>query len=331
MEENILDRFNFYNSDIKKRFFSEMENENSIITMAYAISKATSTEEIFNSDLYNFNLDQIELVMKNINPKNLSSSRNYLAIFKKYISWAYENGYHRSNINLIENIDNSWHEKFLSTQQSLFSEKGLREVEKQLVNYQDSLPLRLAFNGIIGNKLSEMINLKIDDVEGNMVTVCDENGETRIVRVDDRCVELIEKAYNEKIYQNYNGKASRVAGRELEDSKFILRPLKKKATVSYQLEYFSLLGRLRRIKTLVDLPLLSPKNLERSGIIYDAFLIGLEKGRFDKEGFDILTKKYVIQQLLVDGKYYYNKTIYRNFLKSETIKELYGEEVEVVY
>lgn len=330
---NIFKRFNFYNRDIKLEFLSQIESESSAITFAYALEKATSTEKMFNQDLYDFNLKQIELVMSNIDPVSYFSSMSYVSQLRSYINWAYSNRYKNSNINVLAGVSNEWIKSFVTTQKTIYSEPELRQIEDQLANYQDAIILRLAFNGVIGTELFEMESIKFSHLKGNQLTIPETDTSSRTIEVDDRTVELITKAFYEEEYKKKNGEAvGKARTSPYADVPYIVKKFQGRESFGDKVGKFTIMRRLRMIKELFEAPLLSTKNLEKSGMLHHAYLLSRDSGEFGKEDFEKLAKRFNLPEYRSsDGYLYYNKTIQRNILNSENMKETYNVDINFTF
>ena len=329
MNVSAFSRFNFYNKDLKLEYLQDIESEKSAITIAYGLQKAADTEEFYKTDLYEFNLKQIELVLKDINPASISSAKSYLSQIKGYINWTIRHGYRRSNINILDGIGEEWLSRVVTKKKKFISEMELRSIEDGLANYQDSVILNLAFHGVTGKDLYEMSYLKYHYLHSDKLEIHQEDGNVRIIDVNDRTVHLINGAFREDEYKKKNGMAEgNNPVEKLQDTEYVLKNTNRKNVAADIVSKFTIMRRLRLIKDLWQLPMLSIKNLEKSGMINYAYELSKESGQFGNEEFELVAKKYNLATFTGEnGKEYYLKASYRDVLNSKNVKELYGVEI----
>src|SRR5690606_19637412 len=175
------------------------------------LSRAKVLEEQFETDLYNFNLYQIENLLHYMNPSTISASRSNFYIVQNYISWGIEHDLRDNNLNPLETLsETTYLKKFIDdTKKNLYTKDEIDKMIKVCNNAQDSFPVLGIFEGIYGTAgYDELLNLtKHDFLENNTLRLKD--GDTsRTIRVSDECIELARRALNEKTYLKKNGEAS---------------------------------------------------------------------------------------------------------------------------
>lgn len=333
---NLLEKLEFYNEDVKRRYLNQFD-ESSALTIGYVLSKATSTEAVLGKDISQFNDKEISLVMHNINPVNLISSKRYGGVLRSYIDWAMANGYGTgSSINVLSGMGDSFYKQFVGVKRTNISKDELYdEILEKLVNDQDKLPLVLAFEGIAGEDMYEQRHLTIDCIkDNNVLEIPTFEGNTRTIEVSSELIELIKTTNEQTIYSYKNGQGSaRIKETELTKSDFVL----KKPTRSQQdsgenkpIEKSVLYSRLRKIgEDYTDYPQLTYKNLQQSGMIYMGYKIYTEKKELTNEDCKIIAERFNYKkQRAENGKEYYNLTAIKSIVNRDTILELYDVDIE---
>lgn len=325
-----LTRFNFYNDDLKKEFLKSLSPD-SALTYGYILNKATSTEELFNQDLYDFNMEQISLIMKNTKPVNMASCKRYAGIIKSYVEWAFENGYSTSNIIKMSGMSEEWYKTFIMKDKLHISYDELKDIIDKLVYYQDKAVLMLAFYGIVGEDMIEMKNLKKSDIDfdNQVVTIINDEGKKELEINDNFFFEIIKGAINEEWYSADN-KIKRDKNKKhlLNDNEYVLRTTSRKNNQDEPINKFVLYKRLRFIKEWFDYPLLSYKNLEKSCMIKMAVDLYLERGKLDSEELNEIGDRFNLTKIIVDNNEYHQMTKLKSFINRDNILELYGIDID---
>lgn len=184
------------------------------------------------------------------------------------------------------------------------TKKKVREYQNVLYNEQDKLLLGLLHTGIKGRPtedgtLEEIINLTIDDVEEetNMLTLTQNNGECRRLKVDSSLIELIKDTYNQKIYIENNGEETNnlrlSKPREFQINQvenYVFRIPGKNKFEKFNVPLLN--SRMQKIQTWVGDPYLTYTNLFKSGMIEMAMDRYKEKGKIDKKDFIDICERY---------------------------------------
>jgi len=201
-----------YNKELKDRFVKAYD----VTTMKTYLSdlkRISETEEYFKKDLFNFTYEQIDESLKGIQFKKQSSVERAVSTYRRYASWANQNGFVPSKTNLWELYtsdklsDYVWQE---ALQNSFITREQLFDIIKQVSNPVDYMPILLTFEGIYGKTMSEMINLKYSDInfETGIVKLVNNDGEYRSILIEDkRTLDLIKDADKELYYLKDNGMA----------------------------------------------------------------------------------------------------------------------------
>src|SRR6185312_3911123 len=120
-------------------------------------------ETALGKDINKFTEKELETVLYNFKANNRNTIESYSRIISSYLNWSVRNGL--SPVNLLEKYRPEDFEKFLINEEEYISEKQIRRYEDRCENYQDAVILRLLFMGVSGRQMSEIRNLKKDDID----------------------------------------------------------------------------------------------------------------------------------------------------------------------
>lgn len=321
----------FYNQEIKERFLSTYDNEQTRNTLKYVFLNSRSAEELLEKDLYQFNLTETSKIIKNSNPHSIVTAKSTGRFISQYITWAIEEGLRSSNINPMRTLDDSYYEPLVDkTKKIHYSKQELINLCEQLPNSQDQAFLMLIFNGILGAKFEELRELSYNDVDWNNNKITIRSRNNYVIEVDDITMRYLERAYKAKTYNTYNEKTGEHSERELLPNNYIFKNVKsprgKEGDPVTPAVFYT---RLKNIKSEFELEYLTPNSLRQSGIIDQAVQIYKEKqDKLEYEDFEKIGKRYDFSMLTNNGYTYYNTTLLKEILQKSTIKELYDIEIE---
>jgi hypothetical protein len=247
-----------------------------------------------------------------------------------YISWAIENGYRDSNINALKGIDQEFFDKFVDrTRKIHYSYEEFLSLLEDVQNYQDKSLLFLLWFGISGERFSQIQELKRSDINFNNKTVYVKERDYH-VPVSDECIQILEKAIDEKTYYSYVPKTKEFKEKELLESEFFLKNVKSPRTMSgSQISMAVVYNRFAAIKDYLGLSYLTPKSLEQSGMIKLSIDLYEQYGKLAYDELAIVGERYAYSKLNNNGYEYYNTYLMREFINEQNIKDLYDLDVEI--
>ncbi|STO12768.1 site-specific tyrosine recombinase XerD [[Flavobacterium] thermophilum] len=326
-----------YNKEIKESFLQylideEGYTEETVHVFRFVFYKSYDVEDILQKDMYDFNMSELKQVLLNANKSTLNSVRSFASMMKKYIDWAIRIGLTNSNINPMDMFTAKDYEECIDKSKKLFiSEDELIEIEDQLVNYQDKVILRLLFEGANGYEVSELINLKKYDVDytnKRLRLYDDKNGE-RFITVSDRCLDIIEKAINEKVYYARNGEKESKHGKSeypYYETDHIIKNVLTGRTRG-EADKNVIYRRMYMIKELFDMPYLTIKNIWRSGMIKIAVDLYKEDGELTNKQLAKIAEQFGLGKIINNGHETYNYHAMRQFINRDNILDLYGIDI----
>ena len=263
-------------------------------TSLYAVFRKTEPfEEKLNKDVSQFTREEILDMFAQFRAKSVNSLLNYAIILKHYSRLMRgENEYESiTKADVVDLIDKSGN--------ILLSREELDDVEAQLLNWSDKAIVELLFNGIAGKNMEDIYSVSEECVQGNILCV---NGKE--FPLTDRLRELLPKAFAEEEIMSYgntmkivevNGKGKiykerpNARGIDTEDSRFrwVYR-------------------RIQLFRNYLDLPGLTMKNIQSSGLWYYLNL-GMKETGLDARSFlktkdgEKLAKRYGFSDYWVDN------------------------------
>lgn len=330
-----------YNSERKKEFIESSYNtDDSKKVVANVFYKSYYTEVALNTDLCDFNEGQLSSAMFSLELTTLSSAKGVGSTIKSYIDWCYLKGLRRSNLNIMNTVDDNWYKNTLDkTKKLLFSKEFIEETVDNLKDYQDKALIMLLFEGVYGKRLSEIRNLKLSDIdeETNIATVYGEdNTKGREVQLTPETVELVKNADIQGHYTNVEGKTF-----ELIANDYIFRNTTKgRSEVNKTMSQVQLINRLSKIAEMIEMSKFNPNNINRSGMLYVYYqeLLNKNDGKLD---FDFVNNNKDLSKAEVEnaiaekynwsllksskGYTFYNTSNYRkSFLNIENVLDIYS-------
>ena len=326
-----------YNEEIKESFLQYLIDEEgytdeTVHVFRFVFYKSYDVEDILQKDMYDFNMSELKQVLLNANKSTLNSVRAFASMMKKYIDWAIRTGLTNSNINPMDMFTTKDYEECIDKSKKLFiSEDELIDIEDQLVNYQDKVILRLLFEGANGYEVSELINLKKYDVnyEKKQLRLYDDKNGERFIVVSDRCLDIIEKAINEKVYYARNGEKESKHGKSeypyYETDHIIKNVLtgRTRGEADKNVVY----RRMYMIKEIFDMPYLTIKNVWRSGMIKMAVDLYKEEGELTNKQLAKIAEQFGLGKIINNGHETYNYHAMRQFINRDNILDLYGIDI----
>ena len=295
---NILYEDKMYNEEIKNMFLSKYQESTHRI-FKRLFNRSYFIEEKLSIDLYNFNLQQIEEVLYNVNPSTLNSCISVISMLNTYIDWGIIEGLRDSNINPLRNIDPSVYRDYIDdTLKTYITDKELRLIEDFCNNAQDAVIFRLLFEGVCGKNLIELRNIKNNDINYNKNQIkLNDGNNSRIIQVSDRCMDLVKEAQEEDKYIKANGEFD--TDKEwlkiipLNTTDYLLRSCKTNLKHENDtIKYASLYHRIKTITQLLGHNDINPKKIWHSGIyhLYEKYIT--EGKPIDNDFYDMLSYKY---------------------------------------
>lgn len=318
-----------YNAEIKQEYIfaineHEKRDKYTPNTIMRIFKAASRIEQQLNKDLYNFNINEFEVLFSTLAPSTQTASLNNVSLTSKYLEWAIARGYLTTGVNYLSNISPSWKTKFENKNiKTLWTDREINKIVQTRVNYQDKVIILLLFNGIQGKAFSEIINLTKHDVfpEKNIINVYNEATDSRrSVFVDNYCMDIVLGAIHETEYYKKNGAPgvnTKSVSAKLVDNDYVVRLAKARTINTGKITTDTIHRRLLTVSKEIEETHFNPTTIYRSGVLAKAYNLYLELGEFDEKLKDRIYDYFNIKS------YFIKKRWENEFLNYETLVKLY--------
>lgn len=322
---NLIYDNEFYNKEVKEAYMEQTKRRVPSVIRIFKV--AASMERSYQKDLYDFNRDELKGLFYLLAPTKFNSSYQNAVHVSSYIDWAIEQGY-RQKINPLLAVERDYYRQFVIKAKQYFTEQELEDMISQCKNPQDAVIIRLRMEGVGGEGNSEILNLKISDVdqENNVLRLVNDNGEERFLKVSDKCISLCVAAHNQKTYLKRNGaykKNIKAPTTKLVENDYILKTSITKVDNYQRADKFLIHRRLSMLSEYFNQPYLTSTNIGYSGMLMYMKHIYLEKGGLNVSDYNAIFNRFGLKEIEKGGAaVFYN---FRDeFFNIDTMKELYN-------
>ncbi|BCC09519.1 MULTISPECIES: tyrosine-type recombinase/integrase [Bacillus cereus group] len=222
-----------YNEDIKEEYLNKYK-ENTKRVKRIIFEKSRTLELTYGKDLYDFNFEELEEVIRSLKASTVRSLQNSIATIAQYTKFAIKNKKKSNKINYIDGFTKEKIESYLDKDKEenmIFPRKAIMSIANDAENPQDGVILALIFDGVSNrNEFEELINLTEDDIDFDDKVIHLENRE---VKMSQNTATLVKNAIKEPKYQSTSVEG---ATREykLAESEYILRGLRNNKQIKWQ-------------------------------------------------------------------------------------------------
>jgi len=315
-----------YNKPAKIRYLDRYHNDDTKEVYGRIFKKSAMLEQKNQKDLYDFTEEQLkEFVITTLQPKTKESSRSIYSTISSYIEWAIQSKYSIHEVNPWKKRSTDYIYSLVIPVKNYMSYEEKQFIFDTLINAQDKFIVEALWNGIQGEKLVELVTLKIEQIhhEENKVTIYDENGHMKrqIVAFDDKLCTYALLANDQRIYIKKNGQCSENAisdSADLVESSYILKHSNTKHRGSRTFTtHYTVYNRIEMLRSLPELQkfsrVLVTKNIVRSGMIYYAMQLYARDGQLGRAQIEEVCDHYNVRF----------KWSMKDFLNVEMIHSLY--------
>ncbi|WP_214771533.1 hypothetical protein [Exiguobacterium sp. s133] len=294
-KENYVADPEWYDFEVKEKYLDNISESQKTYAM-FLMKKMSEHEKVVDEPLYDQTTSNIESFLFSLAPLTNKTSYKGIGYVVRYMRFAAELGVKKSNIILIENSP-EYADKFVPQNARTFiTLNQLDAIINNCVNHQDKVIFRLLFEGLRGDKLSELRNLKPNEVyekqlDGRTQFFIDINSSeknNRTIRITENLYYLCKNAADQETYLLNNGREvnENVAHRrgdeqDLIDSGYVLKRSKIGRNASDEEASISYHGLYLRVKRIMDYEefqgidgdYMKFGNLYQSGALYEAYRI----------------------------------------------------------
>ncbi|WP_168898305.1 phage integrase family protein [Bacillus sp. ISTL8] len=221
-----------YNEDFKEEYLSKYK-DNTRRVKRIIFEKSRTLELTYGKDLYDFNFEQLEEVLRSLKASTVRSLQNSVATIAQYTKFAIKNKKKSDKINYIDGFTKDKIEEYLDKEREenmIFPKEEIMSIATEAENPQDGVILALIFDGVSNkNEFEELINLSEDDIDFDEKVIKLEDRE--VPMSEDTC-ELVKDAIHEPKYSSTSG--DRVREYKLAESEFVLRGLRNNKQIKWQ-------------------------------------------------------------------------------------------------
>ncbi|WP_404292631.1 hypothetical protein LG276_19860 [Cytobacillus kochii] len=310
-----MNNSNMFNSVNKEAFmdYKGYSEETKRVTRTL-FGKIAKIEREKNQDIYDFDRESIELVLKELKASTIRSLQSSISTIDQYIIYAIHNGkintdkdnvarFYGKKEDISKFLDKSAEANMILPKAEVDALSGYAE------NAQDGVILNLLFDGVSHKrKFIELRNIRIQDVNEDALTinipqlVDEDTGElltSRTVPISKETLRMIKSAMKENKYVSVKGKTIR--SYKIAESDYILRGLRN----NFQIKWENVPQRIIRIADMEGYPYLNATNITYSGQIHYARELMDNQGQTIDEACRNIMKRFNISDN--DAAFFYLK------------------------
>ncbi|MBW5468316.1 hypothetical protein GPJ61_10650 [Brevibacillus formosus] len=290
------------------------------MTMKFEVEK--------DKDLLHFTLDEIETALHSFHASTGDSLNTAGRTISAYLNWARAEGL-REGANPLESVSKEWFKNMVgNTHQQFITKQEIDAIIDQCYNDQDSVILSLLFEGAGGREVSELRNLKREQVndEKRTLILINDKEETREIQISEQCLKLINGAIKQKDYLKGNGEMRQdhlKETSELIETGYVIRPAKTRNVHMEQVSPHLIYGRLHALEEYFGLDNLRVKTIQRSGMIWMGKQLLERDGELGKEQYYEICQQFGISQVMNGNKLEYMWWGLKDFVNPDMIAALY--------
>lgn len=329
----LKEKNNFYNQEIKEQYLDQFDNYPQRTFSAFPLKKARRTEQIYEKDLYDMTTDEMEGVLGDLACSTANAVYNNIVSIEKYIDWAIGEGYRKSNLNPLKNIDKvELSKNFVANyKNSYFTREQIEGMIIELENASDKAVLLGLFEGIKGKGFSELLNLVEKDIREKddmyQARLTDKDGTVRVIEISELLAMSLIGSANSPVYFNKNGATGRNATSPLEESSHVFKKAKRGKTKDQFLDYTFITRKFTMYKQIFGLRFLKAKHIVDSGMMHMANELS-EDGTITSENLLAIANHYNTPYTHSGNVRYRNMTLVKRILDIPEFEELYGYKLQ---
>lgn len=315
-----------YNQELKRGYLDNFPKATQT-TYEWLFHKSSKCESDLGKDLSVFNERDISQFMTILSPISVGSAQAYGRFITSYMKWIKENK--DKNLTISNKITNDWFSQFVNSELKLyFSDLEIASIEHQLINPQDAVIIRLLFEGANGYELTELLNIRRSDVDftKNKITLTCEKKGTRTLSFSDRCMSLVDMAFDQKEYFLKNGQSKgKRTSTSLISCEYLLRSSTSNNVHNDKADKFLIYRRFKTMSEYFQLENFTADKIIKSGMLKLANKLFIKEGEVSKKSLDKIAAKFSVNRTYSNGYYYnpYNKM--RETINIENINKLYKD------
>lgn len=294
-----------FNEELKNRYIKE-KSESVTLPSNYLecqFNKVEKTEKEFNKDVCNFTAYEIIEYYKTLNISTFESLSVMNSHFSMYTQWCLQNNIVKDNQNHFLEIDLEQIKKCLNKiifKRKIVSREQVIEWCDQLPNPKDQLVILGLFEGMKGKDFSDFVNLRPQDINGNIVKLFD----GRELIISNKLLGYINDSIAEQTYYSSSGGQTKTM--PLIDKGYVIKsyPNTKEGTSDF------LKGRIIYNSIARSLNYVGVLNYMSANSIFESGKISMIKKRSLELG--IMPKDYIYSDYIKEVEEKYNTKIVKS-------------------
>jgi integrase len=285
----------YYDYEFKNKFIIASKYKPTTARVVRALFRHTAKfEKAYAKDLYEFDIKELEEVLKSLKAKTIRSLQNSISTIEQYIDFAIKEKRLEYEINYATLFNSKEKiEKLLdkeAEENMIFNKDEIMRMALDAENAQDGVILGLIFDGVSHkNEFEELINLTEDDVDfDNQEIKIVKDGEVdRVIPMSTETAILVRQALKDDTYVSVNGE--KVRKYKVAEGKNILRGLRGKIKVQAQI----ISARIARMAEFFGYEYLNATTVSYSGQLHYAKQL-LDEGYTMDETIDKVLHRFGI-------------------------------------
>ena len=294
-----------FNKEIKNRYIEEKKEHVTLPSnyLECQFNKVEKMEIELNKDIHDFTAYEIIEYYKTLNISSLESLAVMNSHFSMYTQWCLQNNIVKDNQNHFLEIDLEQIKKCLNKiifKRKIVSRDQVIEWCDQLPNPKDQLVILGLFEGMKGKDFSDFVNLRPQDISGNIVKLFD----GMEIIASDKLLEYINESIQEDTYYSSSGGQAKTM--PLVDKGYVIKsyPNTKEGTSAFakgRIIYNSIARSLNYVGVL---------DYMSANSIFESGKIDMIKNRSVELG--ITPKDYIYSNHINEVEYKYNCKIVKS-------------------
>ena len=300
-----------FQEPIKREFLDQFDNQGTYRNYLSRLGTIGEYEFLFEKDLYDFDIEEIQLILNDIGGKP-AAIHNWGSLIRRYIAWAMENNFIVLDEQILKQLNNDFYLSFAS---DLFYTKDEIDyfLQHHCNNLENKIILLLLFEGL---NPKEICCLKYLDVDHPSATLYISSRNKYIRNIPEELLAFIEESKSQLEYLSDNGKRKYIG---IEHG-YILKKINTNANETKTVGEEKIGQALKRINKE-----LTPNAVRFSGMLYFAMLEYQHAGKLSNKHYDKIIERFNINKVMNNkiptSPYYQLRTI--NLINEDTIKKYY--------
>ena len=258
----------YYNEEAKAEFIKDYLRSRIVAsTSLSAIFNKTSVfEREYNKDCSQFTKEEILDMYKKFGAKSTNVLANYNVYLKHYTAFRIYNK-QINNENIYNTINKDIIKECIDPEiqnQLYITREQLDDIENELFNFTDKAIIEALWNGISGKSMSDLVSLNRNMFSKDKRSLMFPDG--RIIQISEKLSEYLDKAFAETEYLCY-GNTIRVDKLNGYNTLYKER-FNAFATTSNDVKFRWVYRRFQNYRKQVDMPMLTMKNVQASGLLH---------------------------------------------------------------